>query len=139
LDCSLTIDLEQVDQRRAQSADHNVLRRADRVLCVSPSPRTLHYPALTLTLPAAKLIQAHRALPADIQHAATKASSTLRLQVSGSAPLPVSVKAAWERDGGVGGGQVLLERYGMTETGLIATNGWADEKRVAVSEPEGTE
>jgi len=81
----------------------------------------------------AKLIQAHRSLPADVQAAATKASSTLRLQVSGSAPLPVSVKAAWEKDGGVGGGQVLLERYGMTETGLIATTGWENEKRVPVS------
>lgn len=65
--------------------------------------------------------------------AATKGSASLRLQVSGSAPLPVSVKAAWERPGGVGGGQVLLERYGMTETGLIATTGWENDKRVGVS------
>ncbi|KAL1410572.1 hypothetical protein Q8F55_004585 [Vanrija albida] len=77
-----------------------------------------------------KLIEAHEKLEPAVQAAASSASATLRLQVSGSAPLPESVKAAWERPGGVGGGQVLLERYGMTETGLIATTGWEDEKRV---------
>jgi acyl-CoA synthetase (AMP-forming)/AMP-acid ligase II len=65
------------------------------------------------------------------QAEASAASAKLRLQVSGSAPLPVSVKAAWET--GIGGGQVILERYGMTETGLIAGTGWENEKRVKVS------
>ncbi|TXT11215.1 hypothetical protein VHUM_01966 [Vanrija humicola] len=77
-----------------------------------------------------RLIEAHEKLDADTRAAASRASATLRLQVSGSAPLPESVKAAWEKEGGVGGGQVLLERYGMTETGLIATTGWENEKRV---------
>lgn len=67
----------------------------------------------------------------DLQAAASKASGALRLEVSGSAPLPVSVKATWEADGGVGGGQVLIERYGMTETGVIASTGWEREQRVA--------
>ncbi|WVF70609.1 hypothetical protein IAT40_005401 [Kwoniella sp. CBS 6097] len=77
-----------------------------------------------------RLIHAHSTLPPDLQEKATKASSTLRLQVSGSAPLPESVKATWERQGGVGGGQVLLERYGMTETGIIAMTGWENEHRI---------
>ncbi|WVR05877.1 hypothetical protein IAU60_002903 [Kwoniella sp. DSM 27419] len=77
-----------------------------------------------------RLIQAHAALPSDLQSRATQASSTLRLQVSGSAPLPESVKKTWEEAGGVGGGQILLERYGMTETGIIAGTGWEPEKRV---------
>ncbi|WVQ85667.1 hypothetical protein IAT38_007833 [Cryptococcus sp. DSM 104549] len=77
-----------------------------------------------------RLIQAHASLPAALQPLATSASSTLRLQVSGSAPLPESVKRTWEQPGGVGGGQVLLERYGMTETGIIASTGWEVEKRV---------
>lgn len=65
------------------------------------------------------------------QAIASAASAKLRLQVAGSAPLPVSVKRAWES--GIGGGQVILERYGMTETGLIAGTGWENEKRVEVS------
>ncbi|WVQ97318.1 hypothetical protein IAU59_004429 [Kwoniella sp. CBS 9459] len=77
-----------------------------------------------------RLIQAHSTLSPEDQIRATKASSTLRLQVSGSAPLPESVKAAWEKEGGVGGGQVLLERYGMTETGIIAMTGWENERRI---------
>ncbi|WVQ70958.1 hypothetical protein IAR50_000483 [Cryptococcus sp. DSM 104548] len=77
-----------------------------------------------------KLIQTHTTFPPEMQAAATAGSSKLRLQVSGSAPLPESVKKTWEKDGGVGGGQVLLERYGMTETGIIASNGWEAEKRV---------
>jgi malonyl-CoA/methylmalonyl-CoA synthetase len=59
---------------------------------------------------AARLIQAHNALPQEEQAAASKASATLRLQVSGSAPLPESVKKTWEKKGGVGGGMILLER-----------------------------
>lgn len=34
------------------------------------------------------------------------------------------------KEGGIGGGQVLLERYGMTETGVIASTGWENDKRV---------
>ena len=60
------------------------------------------------TLTAARLITAHAALPAELQAEASHASATLRLQVSGSAPLPVSVKQTWE--GGIGGGMVLVER-----------------------------
>ncbi|WVW82282.1 hypothetical protein I302_104288 [Kwoniella bestiolae CBS 10118] len=77
-----------------------------------------------------RLIAAHSGLSPELQEKATKASSTLRLQVSGSAPLPESVKKTWEQPGGVGGGQALLERYGMTETGIIAGTGWEVEKRV---------
>ncbi|KAL7419507.1 hypothetical protein Q5752_005418 [Cryptotrichosporon argae] len=77
-----------------------------------------------------RLIKAHTELPDELKAAASKASASLRLQVSGSAPLPESVKASWEADGGVGGGMVLLERYGMTETGIIASTGWEDDKRV---------
>ena len=43
---------------------------------------------------------------------------TLRLMVSGSAALPVSVLERWED----ATGHRLLERYGMTETGMILSN-----------------
>ena len=61
---------------------------------------------------AARLIAAHSALPEDVQKEASRASTNLRLQVSGSAPLPESVKRRWEEEGGVGGGMKLLERCG---------------------------
>ncbi|WWC86238.1 uncharacterized protein L201_001111 [Kwoniella dendrophila CBS 6074] len=77
-----------------------------------------------------RLIAAHSGLSPELRERASKASSTLRLQVSGSAPLPESVKKTWEQSGGVGGGQILLERYGMTETGIIAGTGWEVEKRI---------
>ncbi|WWC66248.1 uncharacterized protein I206_100149 [Kwoniella pini CBS 10737] len=77
-----------------------------------------------------RLIAAHSGLSPELQKTASKASSNLRLQVSGSAPLPESVKKTWEQPGGVGGGQILLERYGMTETGIIAGTGWEVEKRI---------
>ena len=41
-----------------------------------------------------------------------------RLMVSGSAALPVSVMDRWEEITG----HRLLERYGMTETGMVLTN-----------------
>ena len=41
-----------------------------------------------------------------------------RLMVSGSAALPVSVLEKWRDITG----HTLLERYGMTETGMILTN-----------------
>jgi malonyl-CoA/methylmalonyl-CoA synthetase len=49
----------------------------------------------------------------------------LRLAVSGSAPLPVGLHAAL-RDGC---GQVVLERYGMTETVMLVSNPYDGERR----------
>lgn len=44
--------------------------------------------------------------------------SKMRLMVSGSSPLPATVFQAWEDLTG----HKLLERYGMTETGMILSN-----------------
>lgn len=49
----------------------------------------------------------------------------LRLMVSGSAALPPSLHERWLRLTG----QVLLERYGMTETGMILSNPYHGERR----------
>jgi malonyl-CoA/methylmalonyl-CoA synthetase len=46
------------------------------------------------------------------------ALSRLRLAVSGSAPLPADLHAAVQ----AGSGQVVLERYGMTETAMLVSN-----------------
>ncbi len=47
-----------------------------------------------------------------------------RLMVSGSAALPVAVLEKWKEVSG----QVLLERYGMTETGMILSNPYRGER-----------
>jgi malonyl-CoA/methylmalonyl-CoA synthetase len=51
--------------------------------------------------------------------------SRLRLAVSGSAPLPAELHEAIR----VGSGQVVLERYGMTETVMLVSNPYDGERR----------
>jgi malonyl-CoA/methylmalonyl-CoA synthetase len=48
-----------------------------------------------------------------------------RLMVSGSAALPVSVLEEWKQISG----QILLERYGMTEMGMAISNPYDGERR----------
>ncbi len=52
------------------------------------------------------------------QAALSAACKNFRLMVSGSAPLPVTVMQRWREISGC----VLLERYGMTETGMVLGN-----------------
>jgi len=61
------------------------------------------------------------------QEKATASCRQFRLQVSGSAPLPSPLKEKWRI---ISGGQVLLERYGMTETGMIISCGMKEHERV---------
>ncbi|KAJ5698089.1 AMP-dependent synthetase/ligase [Penicillium macrosclerotiorum] len=61
-------------------------------------------------------------LPGDIQPAAQEAiaPANLRLNISGSAALPTPTKAAWQT---ISNGNVLLERFGMTEVGMALSCG----------------
>ena len=72
-----------------------------------------------------KLIAALEALPPPARAAATKGFAAMRLMVSGSAALPATVFAAWEKLTG----QRLLERYGMTEIGMALSNPYSGERR----------
>ena len=65
-----------------------------------------------------RLIQAWEQADAQRREAWSAAARGLRLMVSGSAALPETVLARWREITG----QVLLERYGMTETGMILSN-----------------
>jgi malonyl-CoA/methylmalonyl-CoA synthetase len=65
-----------------------------------------------------RLISAWRSYPADKAEKLAAAASKLRLMVSGSAALPVTVLEEWRRITG----HVLLERYGMTEIGMALSN-----------------
>lgn len=57
-------------------------------------------------------------LSPEQQQVAADAVSKLRLTVSGSAAAPVPLLQRWQALSG----QQLLERYGMTETGMILSN-----------------
>ncbi|KAL1956082.1 hypothetical protein VTO42DRAFT_7677 [Malbranchea cinnamomea] len=69
-----------------------------------------------------RLLATHASLPPDTQDAARVAISpqNLRLNISGSAALPTPTKAAWTN---LSNGNVLLERYGMTEVGMALSCG----------------
>ena len=65
-----------------------------------------------------RLIQAWDEAAPAVRRTWSTAARGLRLMVSGSAALPAGVLARWREITG----QVLLERYGMTETGMILSN-----------------
>ena len=65
-----------------------------------------------------KLIAAREAASLERQKVMSEACAQMRLMVSGSAALPVRVLEKWRDISG----HTLLERYGMTETGMILSN-----------------
>ena len=72
-----------------------------------------------------KLIGAWDKAPRDVKARLSRGASRLRLMVSGSAALPVSVLGKWK----LITGHVLLERYGMTEIGMALSNPLRGERR----------
>ncbi len=72
-----------------------------------------------------KLIDALEKMPAAERESAATGFGGMRLMVSGSAACPVSVHEKWQ---GLTG-QVLLERYGMTEIGMALSNPYIGERR----------
>ncbi len=65
-----------------------------------------------------RLIAAWREAPQEVRAAWSRGAAGLRLFVSGSAALPVPVLEEWRAITG----HTLLERYGMTETGMALSN-----------------
>jgi len=65
-----------------------------------------------------KLIVAWEAASLERQRLMSEACQKLRLMVSGSAALPVSVLERWQTIAG----HTILERYGMTEVGMALSN-----------------
>jgi len=76
-----------------------------------------------------RLLQSHPTLSPEMQTALSEAlkPSNLRLNISGSAALPTPTKQAWTA---LSNGNILLERYGMTEVGMALSCGLAWEDRV---------
>ncbi|KAI9793608.1 MAG: hypothetical protein M1835_007160 [Candelina submexicana] len=69
-----------------------------------------------------RLLSSHAQLSPELKQATKEATSphNLRLNISGSAALPTPTKAAWTK---LSEGNVLLERYGMTEVGMALSCG----------------
>jgi malonyl-CoA/methylmalonyl-CoA synthetase len=77
----------------------------------------------------ARMLQSYPQLSSELQKAASEAVQRehLRLNISGSAALPTPTKKAWTD---LSKGNVLLERFGMTEVGMALSCGLADEDRI---------
>ncbi|KAL0935223.1 AMP-binding enzyme [Colletotrichum truncatum] len=69
-----------------------------------------------------RLLATHKGLPLDPEEPTREAVSPkhMRLAISGSAALPTPIKEAWKT---LSKGNVLLERYGMTEVGMALSCG----------------
>jgi malonyl-CoA/methylmalonyl-CoA synthetase len=72
-----------------------------------------------------KLIAAWDAAPDERRRSWSAGSAGLRLMVSGSAALPVQTLERWRDISG----HTLLERYGMTELGMVLSNPLHGERR----------
>ncbi|KAH0543113.1 hypothetical protein FGG08_002539 [Glutinoglossum americanum] len=75
------------------------------------------------------LLSRYPELPSVVRPAAKEAVSpkNLRLNISGSAALPTQIKSSWKE---LSSGNVLLERYGMTEVGMALSCGLDFKDRV---------
>ena len=76
-----------------------------------------------------RLLSTFDSLPEEVQAAVKQGISpeNLRLNISGSAALPTPTKTAWTE---LSNGNVLLERYGMTEVGMALSCGLDKNDRV---------
>ncbi|KAL6716743.1 hypothetical protein ACLMJK_006311 [Lecanora helva] len=76
-----------------------------------------------------RLLSSHSKLPEPMQQATKTAlaPNSMRLNISGSAALPTPTKKSWTE---LSGGNVLLERYGMTEVGMALSCGLDFQDRV---------
>ena len=72
-----------------------------------------------------RLIAAWDAAPAAVRRAWSEGSRRVRLMMSGSAALPMTTLERWRAITG----HTLLERYGMTETGMMLSNPLHGERR----------
>lgn len=79
-----------------------------------------------------RLLHSHKLLAPPMAEATREAISpeNMRLSISGSAALPTPIKEAWRA---LSRGNVLLERYGMTEVGMALSCGLDPADRVDAS------
>ncbi|KAH6720902.1 hypothetical protein BKA61DRAFT_471314 [Leptodontidium sp. MPI-SDFR-AT-0119] len=97
----------------------------------SPSPSSTSPITFFTVVPTVynRLLSTFKDLTPEVQTAAKTAISPahLRLNISGSAALPTPTKKAWSD---LSSGNILLERYGMTEVGMALSCGLSNNDRV---------
>lgn len=96
---------------------------ADEVWCAFERGRINVFMAVPTIF--ARLIAAYDRQTAERRAALSSACRNMRLMVSGSAALPVQTLRRWQELTG----HVLLERYGMTELGMVLSNPLDGERR----------
>lgn len=76
-----------------------------------------------------RMLETYPALPLHLQKAGKEAISrkNLRLNISGSAALPKPIREGWSH---LSAGNILLERYGMTEVGMALSCGLEEQDRI---------
>lgn len=76
-----------------------------------------------------RMLETYPTLPSDVQAAGKVSVSSryLRLNISGSAALPKPIRDGWSE---LSDGNILLERYGMTEVGMALSCGLDNQDRI---------
>ncbi|TVY42860.1 Acyl-CoA synthetase family member 3, mitochondrial, partial [Lachnellula cervina] len=96
-----------------------------------PSPKTTENITFFTVVPTVynRLLSTFSSLPPETQTAGKTgiAPNNLRLAISGSAALPTPTRKAWSD---LSSGNVLLERYGMTEVGMALSCGLSHATRI---------
>ena len=105
-----------------RSADGHATRERSTGGTAEPGEITLFMAVPTVY---GRLIRAWDEASPETRRRWSRGTSGLRLMVSGSAALPVATLERWREITG----HVLLERYGMTETGMILSNPLDGERR----------
>jgi malonyl-CoA/methylmalonyl-CoA synthetase len=104
-----------VEMPRAFDAEHVWERLASGEITVFTAVPTIY----------SRLIASWDAAPPPVRQARSEGVRRLRLMMSGSAALPVSMLERWREISG----HTLLERYGMTEIGMALANPLNGERR----------
>ncbi|KAK6358589.1 hypothetical protein TWF730_007915 [Orbilia blumenaviensis] len=94
---------------------HKVLERIAQPPSVDFPPITMFHGVPTMY---SSFISAYESYPAPKQEEIAKGLRSLRVAICGSAALPVPVAEKWADITGT----IPLERYGMTETGMVLSN-----------------
>ncbi|CEJ85424.1 Putative 2-succinylbenzoate-CoA ligase [[Torrubiella] hemipterigena] len=108
-------------QRLAKPFLHNAVPTSQKITFFTVVPTVYN-----------RLLTTHKNLSPELQKATREAISpeNMRVNISGSAALPTPTKQAWSE---LSNGNVLLERYGMTEVGMALSCGLDYSDRVDAS------
>ncbi|PTB37834.1 hypothetical protein M441DRAFT_147518 [Trichoderma asperellum CBS 433.97] len=121
---------ETIDGATTNGTTTNGTTNGNDTLSKAPKPKVTFFTAVPTIY--SRLLNTHKSLPPPVQDASREAisPSNLRLNISGSAALPTPIKTAWAT---LSNGNVLLERYGMTEVGMALSCGLSFADRVDAS------